>query len=136
MIDDLEDFDSGIDDDALEAARQEFSADQGPRPREFTFACRLDDIPKNGSRGKAVRLESTEVALFLLNGKVHCISNICPHESSPLLAEGYVDKAECTVACPLHGWTYEIATGKAVVGSSAIPIYEVKIVDGDVWVEE
>jgi NAD(P)H-dependent nitrite reductase small subunit len=125
-----------LDEDALHEASEELNNPAEPIAHEFTFACRLDEIPQNGSRGKAVTLEHTEVALFILRGEVYAISNICPHELSPLLAEGYIDKENLTVACPLHGWTYNIATGKSVVGSSNIPTYRVKVADGEVWVEE
>ena len=125
------------DEDALHDARQELT--HGPKatgPKPFIYACRLSEIPQNGSRGKVIYADKTEIALFYLKEKVYAISNICPHEHSPLLSEGYIDKQAMTVACPLHGWTYSIETGRSVVGESGIASYEVKVIADEVWVEE
>src|SRR5258708_5414346 len=121
----ISDADS-IDEESLAAARLEMNSPP-PVSQEYVLACKLGDIPKNGSRGKVIFCEHDEVAIFRFGEKVYAISNICPHQASPLLSEGYVDKEELTVACPLHGWTYSIATGRSVVGDSSVTIYDVRI---------
>ena len=126
-----------MDEDALHEAREELK--RGPHedaPRSFIYACKLSEIPQNGSRGKVILTEQTELALFYLNNRVFAISNICPHQQSPLLSEGYIDKQAMSVACPLHGWTYSIETGRSVIGGGTIPTYEVKLIDDEVWVED
>jgi NAD(P)H-dependent nitrite reductase small subunit len=125
------------DEDALHDAREELA--HGPKasgPKSFIYACKVSEIPQNGSRGKVIYAEKTELALFYLKDKIYAISNICPHQDSPLLSEGYIDKQALTVACPLHGWTYSIVTGKSVIGDGSVPSYEVKVLDDEVWVEE
>jgi NAD(P)H-dependent nitrite reductase small subunit len=123
------------DEDALHDAREELA--HGPKsPKTFIYACKVSEIPPNGSRGKVIYAEKTELALFYLKEKIYAISNICPHQDSPLLSEGYIDKQNLTVACPLHGWTYSIVTGKSVIGDGSVPSYEVKVIDDEVWVEE
>jgi nitrite reductase/ring-hydroxylating ferredoxin subunit len=133
---------SSFDDDALEAARRELN--EGPAaPREFVYACPLSAVPADGRRGRAIPFENDEVAIFNLNGEIFATSNLCPHEMSPLLAAGFIDREQQTVACPLHGWIYHIPTGR-LLGTAGIeadmgcPLktYEVKVVDGEVWVEE
>src|SRR5947209_2689386 len=115
-----------IDDDALEEARRELNAQMQaagapPATREFVYACPLSAIPVDGRRGRAIPLLSKEgavggygeeVALFNLNGEVFATSNLCPHEMSPVLAAGFIDREKKTVACPLHGWIYHIPTGR------------------------
>lgn len=127
-----------IDDTLLEAARRELNglADdaESAEAREFTYACPLSEIPANGRRGKAISMEESEVAIFNIGGEIFAISNICPHEMSPLLAAGFVDCEARTVACPLHGWTFEIPTGKLLGASGGVPVYPVKIEAGEVWV--
>ena len=124
-----------MDEDALHDAREEL--EHGPKPpKAFFYACKLSEIPQNGSRGKVIYAEKTEIALFYLREQVYAISNICPHQDSPLLSEGYIDKQALTVACPLHGWTYSILTGKSVIGDGSVPSYEVKVLGDEVWVEE
>jgi NAD(P)H-dependent nitrite reductase small subunit len=127
-----------IDEEALEAARRELNGElpDSTELREFTFACNFSEIPSNGRRGKVVTIDEQEIALFNLNGEIFAISNICPHEMSPLLAAGFVDCEARTVACPLHGWTFEIPTGKFIGASGSIPVYDLKLADGEVWVKE
>lgn len=124
------------DEDALHDAREELNAPKQPTEHVYIYGCKFDEVPANGSRGKVVVTEHTEIALFNLKGKIYAISNICPHERSPLLSEGYVDKEEMSIACPLHGWTYSIIDGKSVVGNGNIPTYDIKIIDGEIWIEE
>jgi len=127
-----------IDDTLLEAARRELNGlaaeTESCMAREFTYACKLSEIPANGRRGKAILMEESEVAIFHIGGEIFAISNICPHEMSPLLAAGFVDCEARTVACPLHGWTFEIPTGKLLGASGSVPVYPVKIEAGEVWV--
>ena len=131
--------DESLDDDSIEDALRALNSEitEGePRARAFVYACKLSEIPQNGSRGKVIFCEHDEVALFLLKGTVYAISNICPHQSSPLLSEGRVDKEELSVECPMHGWIYRLDTGRALIGSGSVPIYAVRILDGEVWIEE
>ena len=122
-----------IDDEALEAARRELNGEV-PTPKEFAYACRYSEIPADGMRGKAVTIDRDEVALFRFEGELFAISNICPHEMSPLLAVGIVNCAARTVACPLHGWTFDITNGRRTDGPGTIETFEVKVDEGEVWV--
>ena len=124
------------DDDLLAEARSELDDPVERKPRAYILACRLQDIPKNGSRGKVIFCENDEVALFRFGETVYAISNICPHQLSPLLSEGHIDKEALTVACPLHGWTYHIPSGRSVIGSGSVPSYDVKLDGDEVWIEE
>jgi NAD(P)H-dependent nitrite reductase small subunit len=123
-----------IDDESLEAARRELNGEAPDASALFEFACLISDIPDN--RGKLIIREKDEIALFRLNGTVYAISNICPHEMSPLLSAGVVDHDALTVTCPLHGWIFSIPTGEHVGASGGIPIYAVKIDGDEVWVSE
>lgn len=127
-----------LDEDALHDASNELNSPAKPagEPHSFIYACKVGEIPQNGSRGKVIFAENDEIALFLIKEKIYAISNICPHQASPLLSEGYIDKEEMSVACPLHGWTYRIDTGEAIAGTGKVPTYQVKVIDDEVWVEE
>ena len=67
---------------------------------------RTDEIREG--RGKAVRMNGNEVAVFKLNGQIYAIENTCPHEGAPL-AKGVLDGEE--VICPLHNYRYNVKTG-------------------------
>ena len=127
-----------IDDEALEAARRELNGEIDA-PKEFSFACLVSELPESCEQGKMVVVDENEIALFTIEGEVYATSNLCPHEMSPLLAAGAVDCAARTVTCPLHGWVFDIPTGRQLApteGSGNVPVYEVKIADGEVWVRE
>ena len=129
-----------IDDDELEAARKELRGDINA-PMEFTFACTIEELPKNCERGKVVVIDDREIAIFNIDDVIYAISNICPHEMSPVLATGVIDCAARTVTCPLHNWLFDIPTGQLITdqlmgASGSIPVYDVKLADGEVWVRE
>jgi nitrite reductase (NADH) small subunit len=54
---------------------------------------------------RVVAIYHTEQGFFALDG-------VCPHAGGPL-AQGQVLDGE--VACPWHGWRYELATGRNCV---------------------
>lgn len=89
-------------------------------------------IPRR--RGVVVALEDgREIAVFDVEGSLYAISNICPHQHSAVLAEGHVEDG--CVTCPLHGWVYDIRTGRAVVGGRALETYTVVEEEGEVFVD-
>ncbi|MCC7437325.1 MAG: Rieske (2Fe-2S) protein [Armatimonadetes bacterium] len=86
-------------------------------------------------RGTRVWLDDdTELALFRIDGVVYAVSNICPHQHAPAIADGFIE--DCTVACPLHGWTYDLRTGNPVVGGARLKTYKVVVDGDDVFVEQ
>ena len=77
----------------------------------WTDICALDDIPPLGAR-RVRRADGVEIAVFrAADDRVFALLDRCPHKGGPL-SQGIVfgDK----VACPLHNWTIELATGTAV----------------------
>ncbi|MBE0644200.1 MAG: nitrite reductase (NAD(P)H) small subunit [Bacteroidetes bacterium] len=75
-------------------------------------------------KGHAFTVEGRELALFLISGTVHAIENICPHQHIPVLAEGELEGT--IITCPMHGWQFDLATGKSVNASSRLTQYEVR----------
>jgi nitrite reductase (NADH) small subunit len=91
----------------------------------------LADIPRPGSR--VVRTEQGDIAVFRTgDDAVFALLNRCPHKGGPL-SEGIVYGH--TVACPLHNWCLELATGQAVApDEGCTPAYAVRLGDdGRVW---
>jgi 3-phenylpropionate/trans-cinnamate dioxygenase ferredoxin subunit len=96
-----------------------------------------------------VTVEGKEVALFNVDGAYYAVGGRCPHRSGPL-AKGKVEKVplsqpspqggegkgEGTVwalRCPLHGWLFELSTGRCLTRPGAgIPIYPVRCEDGQI----
>ncbi len=76
-----------------------------------------------------------QIAIFRSQGKLYCITNICPHLHAPSLFRGWVEN-NC-VTCPEHGWTFRLDTGENVIknqGRKKLKTYEVLEVDGIVYV--
>jgi nitrite reductase (NADH) small subunit len=94
--------------------------------------CRLDDIPVG--EGRAFAVEGRQVAVFRLrDGSLRALDAVCPHRGGPL-ADGLVDGR--VVMCPLHSYTYELATGREVAsGGEPVRTHAVSVApDGRVEV--
>jgi nitrite reductase (NADH) small subunit len=85
-----------------------------------------DDIPVG--EGRAYVVDGTEVAVYRLrDGTLRALDAVCPHRGGPL-ADGLID--ERVVVCPLHGRTYDLATGAEVAaGGDAVRSYRVTSTD-------
>lgn len=79
-------------------------------------------------RPKVVKLEGYEIVLFLVGEEVFAIENLCPHQQFSVFHKGIVDGY--VVTCPMHSWSFDLRTGKAVVGGGSVRTFEVRI-DGD-----
>ncbi len=76
----------------------------------WQFICKVDDIPVLGSR-RVARANGHAVAVFRnAEDKVFALLDRCPHKGGPL-SQGIVFGG--SVACPLHNWTIDLATGVA-----------------------
>lgn len=100
-----------------------------------------------------VEVDGREVGVIKLDGEYYALSNVCLHEGGPV-AKGEVRPklvaedtpagehvtedfaGEPCVACPWHGYTYDLETGDHVGDSNySLPTYDVTVEDGDVFVE-
>jgi 3-phenylpropionate/trans-cinnamate dioxygenase ferredoxin subunit len=99
---------------------------------EFVKVARLSEIPLG--RGKLIRLEGEEVALWRTEGQVYAINNVCPHQHFSMLHQGTVKGIELT--CPMHGWTFSLDDGRATTGNGRARVYHVKVEGEDVYVEK
>ena len=75
--------------------------------------CRLAEIPALGARVVArPGHPDGDVAVFrTADDRVFAVLDRCPHKGGPL-SQGIVFGER--VACPLHNWSIELATGEAV----------------------
>ncbi len=67
---------------------------------------RPEDIAEG--KGKVVRVNDAEVAVFKCRNQLYAIQNLCPHEGGTLSA-GVVEGEE--VICPLHGYRFYLKSG-------------------------
>lgn len=106
-----------------------------------------DDI-EDGER-VVVDIEGREIAVFYSNDEYHALSNYCTHQGGPAcegLLSGTLDVDEddeliwaCDdeiVACPWHGWEFDITSGEHLASDDyRLPSYDVHVIDGDLYVE-
>jgi nitrite reductase/ring-hydroxylating ferredoxin subunit len=97
----------------------------------FTFLSSISDLQKG--IGKKFIVNDTEIAVFKINSEVFAVSNICPHQQTHLIYDGFVEDE--FVVCPAHGWKFNLKTGKKDSGSNGLDSYPVEIIDSQVYVK-
>jgi len=97
----------------------------------FRKVAKIGDLKP--SKSKAVDIDGESIALYNVDGKVYATSNICSHRGGPL-AEGRLNGE--IIACPWHGWCYNVRTGVCDDSDSVkIRTYPVRIEGDDVFVD-
>lgn len=83
---------------------------------------------QNGDR-KIVDVNGKSVGVFRIDDQFYAIRNRCPHQWGPLCLGDFAPRAVSSgpgdvhmddgpplLACPWHGWEYDIATGQSFMG--------------------
>jgi len=93
---------------------------------------KVSEIAPGTSR--RVVVDSTEILLCNVEGKIYAIEDVCTHDGGPL-DQGELD-GECVV-CPRHGATFDVRTGDALTLPAVLPVmtYEVSIEGDNVFVD-
>ena len=99
---------------------------------EFVAVARAGDLLPGQMKWVAVNGERRVLANVA--GTYYAISDVCGHRNAPLSRgklEGYL------IECPLHFAQFDVRTGELVDGpvSAAVPIYEVRIECGTIYVK-
>ncbi len=92
----------------------------------------VTDIPLRGAR--RVPTPRGDIAVFRTgDGRVFALMDACPHKGGPL-SQGMVHGH--AVACPLHNWTIDLATGEpagADRGKGCAPAVPLKLEGGRIF---
>lgn len=94
----------------------------------WIVVARAEDLREG--RGLRCRVGDDEVALWQVDGLCYALSAVCAHHHVPTLHEGI--REGLTIACPLHGWTYSLETGRSVSGNGRVRTYPVKVEKGEI----
>lgn len=99
----------------------------------FIKICNLSELEEN--RGKKFQLEEeTEIAVFKVKGKVYVVDNICPHNHTPKMYNGFVQDG--CVLCPIHFYEFNLNTGdSSTFQGGNLRIFESKIEDDFLYVK-
>jgi len=105
----------------------------------------------NGDR-KIVDVNGKSVGIFRIDDEFFALRNRCPHQFGPLClgtlapravsdapGDVTIDSGPPLLACPWHGWEYDIATGQSFMGpgrgNRAARSYDVTVLPGSVLAE-
>jgi NAD(P)H-dependent nitrite reductase small subunit len=97
----------------------------------FVKVCKLNELKEK--EGKRILIDDVEVALFKVYDKVYALSNICPHQHTTLIYDGFIE--DNYVICPLHGWEFNLETGNMLNNSRGLDVFETLIEDGIIYVK-
>ena len=103
----------------------------------YKLLCKLSELKENNGKRFIVddpnrSGQVIEVAAFKIDGEVFAIGNVCPHQHTALLYDGFVENG--CVVCPAHGWIFDLRTGKQPSGSRGVDSYPVIIENDEVYV--
>jgi nitrite reductase/ring-hydroxylating ferredoxin subunit len=97
----------------------------------FHKVCRVSELVNNS--GKRFIVDDVDVAIFKIGDKIYALSNVCPHQHSPLIYDGFLEDG--CVVCPAHGWMFNLQTGKTPTGQRGLNSFEIIVEDENVFVK-
>lgn len=93
--------------------------------------CDVKELPFSG--GKRFILGDHDIAVFNINGELKATGNVCPHQHSAILYDGFIE--ENSVVCPAHGWKFDLDTGCREGGKRGIDAYPLHIAGSEVFIK-
>ncbi|GAC1466056.1 MAG: nitrite reductase small subunit NirD [Isosphaeraceae bacterium] len=98
---------------------------------KFVPLCKIDDVPEG--RGLTCEHEGLRIAVFQDSGQLHALLGRCPHANGSL-GQGWLEGGE--VVCPLHGWRFQLSTGRCTsVRGESVHRFRCEVRGEEVWVE-
>ena len=96
---------------------------------------------------KIVDVEGKSIGVFNIHGTLVAVLNVCPHELAPVCrgqlrgtslpsqpGEYLWGRDGEILACPWHGWEFDLTTGQCLTDKRKLRRYEVTEEDGKVFV--
>lgn len=99
----------------------------------FIKICKTSEIYNR--KGKRFQLDDeNEIAVFKVEGKFYAVDNICPHNHTSQIYDGYIE--ELYVACPVHGFQFHLVTGEQPTKMGCrLRTFELKIENETIYVK-
>ena len=110
--------------------------------------CRVDDLVEGVPT--CVRVDGRSLAVVKWRSSIYALNNRCAHQGAQLchgvvtarvargrvIGQPAVDPAAPTLACPWHGWEYDLRTGEVGLDpTKRVTTYRVSVSNGAVIVE-
>jgi 3-phenylpropionate/trans-cinnamate dioxygenase ferredoxin subunit len=111
--------------------------------------CPVGELPAGERR--IVTIGKRSIGVFNVGDRFYAVRNRCPHQGGPLCVghilgnavadvpgAAAVSKNPLRIACPWHGWEYDLATGQSFLGPSdpGVKSYGVGLEPGGALVAE
>jgi nitrite reductase/ring-hydroxylating ferredoxin subunit len=107
---------------------------------------KVDDLPP-GSR-RIVEIQGQSIGVFNVNGSFVAVLNVCPHELGPVClgrvggttlpsapGEYRWGREGEILACPWHGWEFDLLTGAPLFGDVPnLRLFPVSVHEGAIFV--
>ena len=103
----------------------------------------IGEIPPGARR--IVELEGQSIGVFNVHGRYVAVLNLCPHEFAPIClgrlggttlpskpGEWLWGREGEILACPWHGWEFDLLTGACLTDKRRLRMYEVSIEDDQI----
>ena len=114
------------------------------------LVCPEEEIADGGR--KVVASGDKEIGIFRVKGALHAWHNMCPHRQGPI-CQGRIypevvepidencevrtlqyNEANMHVACPWHGWEFNLETGRNAISRYRLARAELAIREGQIYV--
>jgi nitrite reductase/ring-hydroxylating ferredoxin subunit len=104
--------------------------------------CYVDELPPGERR--IVEISGRSIGVFRIGDEYFAVRNRCPHKGAPLClglqrglvtssqrGEYVIEHQDRILACPWHGWEFDLATGASVFNPHKLRVkhYDVSVSD-------
>jgi methionine sulfoxide reductase heme-binding subunit len=101
-----------------------------PAKEGFVFVSHVSAFEE--SRAKIFCIDEERIAVYLHEGKLYAIHNVCKHQGGPL-GEGKI--IDGCITCPWHGYQYLPHNGQSPPPfKEKVSTYQLKVEDGKVFI--
>jgi nitrite reductase (NADH) small subunit len=94
----------------------------------------LEEAALPPGRMEMLEIRDRKIVLINRSGRIHALDNTCPHLGGSL---GRGTLEDNCIICPLHHWSFDLETGKVVVGvpDERVATYPVKVEKGRISIQ-
>ncbi len=82
---------------------------------------------------KRIIVDGREIVLFREGVEIFAIENLCPHQHYSVFHQSMLN--EYIISCPMHGWSFDVRTGKKITGDGQLKVFEIHLEGNDVWMK-
>ncbi len=96
---------------------------------EFEKVCLEAEVPTH--MPKRVQVGGRGVLVAKQGGTVYAVDEFCPHKNRSM-RYGILFDGE--IICPHHHYHFDLETGRCKSRCAPVHTYEVRVIDGEVWI--